>query len=227
MHHVAMALTHGQLRILPMAVFIALMSDLSAEELRWRFKVYLDDAEVGYYTLQLTKQEHRVRVDSAAQFNVKWLFFNAYRYTHQSQEVYQGNCLTGIHSTTNDNGDTYTVRGEADNRQFVVVTQNDQYTLPSCPMTFAYWNPAMLDKDRLLNAQTGQYTDVNIGKTGTELVQIAHQKVTADRYKLITKGKQIVLWYTKDGLWIGLESQLENDRKLRYQLESGPNSLPL
>ncbi|MEE4378751.1 MAG: DUF6134 family protein, partial [Candidatus Competibacteraceae bacterium] len=81
-----------------------------------------------------------------------------------------------------------------------------------------YWNPAILDQERLLNAQTGAYVDVAVSFTGQESFALGNQQITADRYLLEAEGKRISLWYSaEDHRWLGLESMTEDGYRLRYQ----------
>ena len=84
-----------------------------------------------------------------------------------------------------------------------------------CVQTFAYWNPSILDAQRLLNPQTGEYVDVKVLLMGRET--IAGQPT--ERYRLIGGGKtplQIDLWYTAARDWVALESLTPEGRRLRY-----------
>lgn len=210
---------------LPVAFLLALARPTVAEEQQWRFTVHLNNAEIGHGSYKFSGESDRLLVTSEVRFNVRWLFFNAYTYAHSSREVYQGNCLQSIDATTNDNGDTYGVHGKIANRQFVVATKGNQYTLPACLITFAYWNPTILEQTRLLNAQTGELTDVAIESMGSEPIQISQQQLMARRYELLTNDKAMTLWYSDDGRWLGLSSKLGHERTLRYQLESVPGRI--
>ena len=43
---------------------------------------------------------------------------------------------------------------------------------PGCVMSFAYWDPRILQADRLLNSQTGEFTAVQITPRGREAVPV-------------------------------------------------------
>ena len=85
-------------------------------------------------------------------------------------------------------------------------------------MSFAYWNPAILQQTRLLNAQTGEYEQITIQSLASTVLQVAGKAQTAQQFTLIGKKLKIDLWYAPDGTWLALESMTEQGARLRYVL---------
>ena len=82
-------------------------------------------------------------------------------------------------------------------------------------MTFAYWNPKILQQSKLINAQTGKIVPVDIQFVGTE----KYNHIEAERYELSAPDLQITLWYTLgDRRWVGLASTMSNGKILTYQI---------
>jgi hypothetical protein len=189
---------------------------------QWRFKVFLDEQIIGYHTVTLNPDKSRATVQIEANFDVKFLFFTAYRYRHNNQEVWQNNCLQTIESHTNDNGDIFYVSGQRQQQGLALRTHDTALTLPGCVRTFAYWDPRLLQANRLLNAQTGEYLDVDIKLIGNESLIIADQKVAAKHYRLRAENIEIDLWYSDAMQWLGLQTITESGNQLRYQLERLP-----
>lgn len=189
------------------------------DERDWNFTVYLDEDPVGHHRFTLTETEAMRKLRSEARFTVRILMIKAYSYAHESNENWRGDCLATISARTDDNGDTTAVQGKARDGRFELRKGPLAETLPACVMTFAYWNPLMLKQSRLLNPQTGDYTTVRIAPRGRESIPVRGQPVGADKYHLDAGKFQIDLWYADGGRWVGLDSQLENGRKLRYRME--------
>lgn len=182
-----------------------------------RFKVYLDQSPIGEHSFELSVGGLEKRVVSRAQFDVKLLVFNAYRYRHESREQWRDGCLERIQATTDDNGKDYRVQGRriADVLSLQVNGKPDQ--LPACVSTFAYWEPDFLKRPRLLNPQTGELVDVRLEPQGLERKRFRGREVEARRYRLSADDLDISLWYTADGDWIGLESDTGRGKMLRYE----------
>ena len=79
-------------------------------------------------------------------------------------------------------------------------------------MTFAYWNPKILQQKKLLNPQTGDYLSANISSLGQESILVKGQNVKADHYKIDTAKFKIDIWYGQDDEWLALQSLTENGR---------------
>jgi hypothetical protein len=85
-------------------------------------------------------------------------------------------------------------------------------------MSFAYWNPLMLQQTRLLNAQTGEYNAVTIKLIGEVTLRVRGVNQMAKQYRLAGDKLSIDLWYSPAGDWLALQSTTESGRRLRYIL---------
>ncbi len=195
------------------------------EQARWQFKVLLDNREIGSHQFTVSEEDGRQTIETEASFDVKVLFVNLYRYRHQNREVWQDNCLASINSVTDDNGKDFVVSGQAAGAYFRLSTVKTEKELPSCIMTFAYWNPAFLAADKLLNSQTGEYEDVTITKVGEEALKFNGQTIKAVRYIVDLDAGPITLWYAADDFrWLVLKSVAGGGRKIRYEPVTVPTS---
>lgn len=185
---------------------------------QWRFRVLLDGREVGRHDFVLRTEGSRKVLRSEAALKVKLLFVTAYEYRHEAVEVWDDRCLASIQSRTDDNGRTYEVRGASAGNQFLVESRGARRAGPSCVSSFAYWNPEFLERSSLLNSQTGELVAVEVQPLGGETFPVRGAATRAERYRLKAPGMAIDLWYAPGGSWLGLESQLEGGRRLRYEL---------
>ncbi|MFZ4702728.1 MAG: DUF6134 family protein [Candidatus Methylumidiphilus sp.] len=193
--------------------------DAGGNDDNWNFKVYLDDKPVGFHNFTIDGESNERKLKSTARFDVDFFIFNAYSYQHESNERWDGNCVDEINATTNDNGEKISVHGKAEPVNFRLTTNKSQSELPACVMTFAYWNPEMLEQKRLLNPQDGKYLDVEITQIGSDTIKVRGENVSAAHYRLKAEKFLIDLWYSADRRWLALDSTLENGRLLRYRLE--------
>jgi hypothetical protein len=194
----------------------------SASEKRWSFDVYLDDSRIGFHEFRLLEKAGGVRkVEATARFDVKFLFINAFRYRHEIVESWSGNCLTAVDASTNSNGKKTDVEGELTESGFVIRSGDDRKRLESCVMTFAYWNPAFLEEERLLNPQTGEFVEVDVEKLDERVVSIGGREIEATGYAIKARDLSVRVWYSrKDQRWVALESPTKGGRILRYELST-------
>jgi len=86
-------------------------------------------------------------------------------------------------------------------------------------MTFSYWNPIMLKQSKLLNVQTGEYTEVQIKSLGKKLVKVRNENIEADAYQLNGRNINIQLWYKDNKEWVKLESNTPDNHHIVYMLK--------
>ena len=183
----------------------------------WNFRVLLDGREVGWHRYVVRGDGDATEVESRAQFDVRFLFLDAYRYRHEARERWRGACLDELRSRTETNGTVETVAAVASDEALVVAGPAGDARLPGCVMSFAYWDPRVLGATRLLNSQTGELLPVRVDARGTERVTVAGRSVPATRHRLSAPELQIDLWYA-DGRWVALEAPTPGGRVLRYEL---------
>lgn len=184
----------------------------------WNFRVLLDGREVGWHRYVVRDAGEATEVESRAQFDVRFLFLNAYRYRHEARERWRGPCLDALESRTETNGDIDEVAAAALGDTLVVAGSTGDARHAGCVMSFAYWDPRILGASRLLNSQTGELLPVRVADRGTEVLDVSGRSVAATRHRLSAPGLQIDLWYA-DGRWIALEAPTPGGLVLRYELK--------
>ena len=185
---------------------------------QWRFRVYLDNKEIGYHSFALLEQGSEQHVSIEANFEYKLLFLKLFEYEHRNTEIWSGNCLHAIDSETIANGDAYEFRGRRADDSVPLSGARDSVRLPDCVMTFAYWNPSFLQQAQLLDSQTGVLLDVAVSEPSSDQLFVKGTATDARRYRLAADGVDISLWYGADDEWLGLEADAIGGRKLRYEL---------
>jgi hypothetical protein len=203
-------------RLAAMILAASFASTAGASE--WPFTAYLDGKEIGQHRFAIAENNGFLQLTSEADFTVKVLFINAYQYQHRAVELWQDDCLHSLEASTRENRDLSKVQGKRMEGEFRVEGPKGQLQLPACAMTFAYWNPKMLQQDKLLNPQTGEWLDVSIMKLGRESIEVRGRQVDARRYRLTAPKMKIDLWYSTDGQWLALESTTPEGYLISYKL---------
>lgn len=173
----------------------------------WNFRALLDGKPIGQHRFSVSGEGGERKVVSEANFTVKFLGITAYRYQHKATEQWRDNCLTALDSNTDDDGKSERVRTDVNDAQ-----------LKGCVMSFAYWNPAIQTQGRLLNAQTGKLETVQVKRVGAGSVQVRGKPVDATEFRITGPANPIVVWYSAQGEWVGLDSTVAGGRKLTYRL---------
>jgi hypothetical protein len=212
--------------------FILLLTSFATSAMEWNFDVYLDKTKIGTHTFTLSADGKMI---SRAQFNVKILFFDAYRYDHISKEEWDSDCLRRIDANTIENNEITKVSGSQEASLFNVTNGAETQSIAGCVMTFAYWNPKTLKQSKLLNPQNAEYLYTNITEVGDEAIEVKGNKIEAKHYKLLAlaDGKSpfemrdngskikldIDLWYDQNNNWVALQSKTPEGYKILYKLK--------
>jgi len=203
---------------LPAGSMAATTAGALADRDAWRFRVYLDEREIGYHNFVLDRSGATRQLRSEASFEYRLMFVKLFHYEHENTEVWNGDCLASVESRTDSNGEPYRVEGRLEKGRFRVAGSAGEETLPECVMSFAYWNPTFLEQQRLLNTQNGEFIDVDVSPPVSEPLLVRGEKQPAYRYRLEAGDLRLDLWYSADREWLALESEVSGGRKLRYEL---------
>ena len=188
-----------------------------AESREWSFRVWLDDREIGRHDFTLRAGATAREVRSQARFDVRVLFVDVYRYRHDALERWAGDCLVCLASTTETNGAGRSVNALNRDGRMMVERAQGREEHEGCVMSFAYWNPKILQARRLLDSQTGELLPVTVLPRGEETLTVRGQALRARRHRIEAPQLQIDLWYAGDR-WVALEAPAAGGRRLRYEL---------
>ena len=150
----------------------------------WRFRVFLDDKEIGYHNFYVAEHKGMKQLKSVANFEYKLLFVRLFHYEHENSEIWTGDCLQSINSRTDVNGEPFHVDGRREAGQFRVDSNGGEASLPECVMSFAYWNPKFLEQSSLLNTQDGEFLEVEISSPVFEELEVLGESRPSYRYSL-------------------------------------------
>jgi len=194
-------------------------SERAAGGSTWKFRVYLDEKEIGYHHFYLLESGETRQLKTVASFEYNLMFVRLFHYEHENHEIWTGDCLQSIDSQTNSNGKSFRVNGRRTTGEFRVSANGGEASLPECVMSFAYWNPSFLEQSMLLNTQDGEFLDVEISEPVFDALTISGGQRPAYRYHLSAGDPKLDLWYSADRQWLALESEVRGGRKLRYVLD--------
>ncbi len=208
--------------ILTLVPWYASAEQRPGSETEWQFDVFLGDKAIGYHRFSATALDNAWLVQNEADFEVRFLFIKAFEYEHNNSEVWQDGCLRSIDARTNSNGKRLEVLGRQQDDSFVLESDIGQKAVDDCVASFAYWDRDLLQRNRLLNAQTGEYVPVDLKRLPDDQLKIGQQLFDVERLHLSAKDLDIIVSYdVASGQWLGLESTLKNGRTLLYKRNAG------
>ena len=176
----------------------------------FNFKIFINDKEAGSHSFRLQQQGENLLVSSRMNLEFKVFRVRQVKYSHSADEVWQGGCLISLKSETRKQGVPAYVNASIDSGSLVVVNGKGSETITGCARSFAYWNPALLKAESLLNSESGQYLPVEISSNVVEPENITHMTISGPK-------ADIRLQYDSAGNWLSLESDLQFGNVIRYQ----------
>ena len=199
---------------------VALATQAADEGARtYSFTAFLDDNPIGEHRFTVVTEGGARKVTSEADFTVKFLGFSAYHYHHHAEEQWSGDCLSGLQSSTDDDGKPASVKLARTGDANEIATSSGKRSEPGCLMTYAYWNPAMREQKRLLNPQTGKVDAVTVTRVASGNIAVGGKDVPATDWRITGGESPVDVWFSAGGDWVGLDSLVSNGRhKLTYRL---------
>ncbi len=190
------------------------------QETSYVYSIWYNDKRIGEHEFVIARSQEETRVRSEARMDFRVLFVPVYRYRHVANEHWKDGCLTNLTAETDDNGTLYEVTASVSPAGLSINqgASNDglQTLSVDCPASFAYWDLNLLQRESLLNAQTGALETAALVRQGSEDVGGSQ----SERYVLQAKGlSPIHLWYREDDQrWLKLETSRDGGT-LTYRFE--------
>ncbi|ACI98027.1 DUF6134 family protein [Rhodospirillum centenum] len=198
---------------------------------RLAFSVFRNgDSTMGWHRLDFHRDGDRLVVEKEIRFEVKVAFFTAYRYVHTNREVWQGDRLVALETSTDDDGRRHWVRGRATPEGFAVESSRGALLAPADVVPTSYWNIRTVGTTRLLDTQRGVLMDVRVEPLGAEPVAAAGSVVEARHFRLHFLSNRpgatdfVDIWYDDADAWVKLAFRAKG-QDIVYRLDA-PGALP-
>ena len=85
-----------------------------------KFAVMRSDSDIGRHSVSFERKGDELHVDVAIDLEVSIAFVTVFTYSHRNHEVWKNGRLVSIETTTDDNGDEYSLSGHAVENGFKV-----------------------------------------------------------------------------------------------------------
>jgi hypothetical protein len=188
----------GALLLAAVLVFPGLPRAAAADPEVRDFTTYIDGKRAGTYRMTIaTQDDGTVSMTGAADINIRVLLVH-YTYTYRGTEVWQGNRLLQLQSSSNDNGKAYQVVAVADANGLRLRVNGQEGRAPADTWLTTYWRlPEANARNRvqnLVDADTGRVLTATLQHIGASQISVAGQVQNCAHYRL-AGGVQVDLWY--------------------------------
>jgi hypothetical protein len=184
------------------------------------FRALHQGSPVGEHSVMFQPEGERLTVTTRIDITVKVLFFTAFRFKHEAEEVWESGRLVSVKSTTNDNGAPLQVSGYAAGDGFRILGEDGPFLASAQLLTSnTLWDRRLVRESRLIDVQHGGEVGLVAKQLGEETVKTPRGPVAASRYQILTPHYAGSLFYDGDGRWVkGLIEQ--QGEILEYALTS-------
>ena len=207
---------------LPGAAAAPATAAISSEAVNRRFSIYYKDARIGAHTVthSAAGDGAGVRIATTIEMTVKVLFFTAFAFAHQSEEIWRDGRLMSLKSVTVEDGETTHVSGTATAQGFRNVSNALPFiAAPDALTSNCLWSPDVLRQDTLIDAQYGGVIGVSVRKLADERLALPGRTAGASRYRFITPYVAGSIWYDEAGRWV--QAAFERDGAfVEYRLDA-------
>ena len=178
-----------------------------------RFRALRHGSPIGEHRVTFRRDGARLTVETRVEIAVKILFFTAFRFTHEAEEVWQSGRLLSVKSTTDDNGTLLQVSGNAVADGFRIIGADGPFLAsPHLLTSNALWDSRIVRENRLIDVQHGGEIGVVTQQLGDEQVDTPQGPVLASRHHMITPYYAGSVFHDSDGRWVKGLLELKGER---------------
>ncbi|GAB5387621.1 MAG: hypothetical protein Alpg2KO_05890 [Alphaproteobacteria bacterium] len=204
-------------------LFLPQLAEARATDRDLVFKVYRAGSDIGRHKVSFERLEDgdlQAKVEINLRVGLGPITF--YRYEHENTEIWRDGKLLSIRTETYNDGEKLKLDGTpVDDKFRVTAKEEHDYTLPVIPTS--YWNKDILERDVLLNSQSGEPLPVEIRKVGDEDLTIDGLSVKAEHYRIEATNDfpfEVDIWYdSKTHRWVGMQFPAKGEM-IKYELVS-------
>ena len=129
----------------------------------YAFQVFCNGSPVGYHHVEVHRGADETTVDTEVAVDVTLAGIELYRYRHKSHEVWREGKLTNLRSVTDDDGDALSLSVHpAEDGMLLVESNEGSREVPADIMPTSYWNPEVLERNELLDTESGKTLKVTV-----------------------------------------------------------------
>lgn len=178
-----------------------------------RFRALRHGSPIGEHRVTFRPDGNRLTVETHVDIVVKVLFFTAFRFKHEAQEVWDAGRLVSVKSTTDDNGTLLQVSGSAVADGFRIIGDDGPFLASAQLLTSnALWDSRIVNETRLIDVQHGGEIGLVMKQLGDERVDTPQGPVRASRHHMITPYYAGSIFHDSDGRWVKGLLELKGER---------------
>lgn len=204
------------------AVYAREPISLPSTPLERNFAVLWKGDEVGFHRIAIEPDQDGASavVSAAIEIKVKVAFVTAYRFNHQSREVWRGGLIESIEGVTDDDGEEVIVKGRRVGDDLEIEGPGGPLLIDSnLPTSNAIWSAKAVTWPEAIDAQYGTLTGWALKPLGRETIEVRAEPLAAEHYEFTTPYSFGDLWYDDAGILAKFHMVKEGE-EIDYELQA-------
>jgi hypothetical protein len=182
------------------------------------FRALRHGSPIGEHRVTFRLDGDRLTVETHVDVAVRVLFFTAFRFKHDAEEIWRSGRLVSVKSTTDDNGTLLKVSGDAVEDGFRIVGDDGPFLAAAHLLTSnTLWDSRVVRENRLIDVQRGGEIGMVTKRLGDEQVDTPQGPVRASRHQMITPYWAGSVFHDSDGRWVKALIELRGE-SIEYAL---------
>ena len=195
-------------------VFIFLLTIISSTtnafpltEKKVIFDIIRKKKVIGKHEIEFLKEDDILKVITNINIDVKILFFPAYKFSHNSVELWHNNNFIGIDAYTDfEDEREYFIKGEERQGSFIASGMDGNLELDIDILPSNFWNIEILKEKEIFDTQKGIVRKIKVKDNGFEKIELDNKKVECKKFTLNASSNpkdkgpfpEYTLWYDKN-----------------------------
>jgi hypothetical protein len=163
------------------------------------YDIIREGSTIGVNTVDVERRGDTTQVKIGTKILVKVMFIEAYRFDHDSTEVWKSGQLVSFNSETNDNGTKHKVTATPGTDKLDILADGKHIEAPLTLRPASFWDRSFDQQKELFDPQNGKRLAVQIKDLGDEKITVHDAQRQARHYKISGDLSRDV-WYDGDTL---------------------------
>lgn len=210
----------GKTLLLTIFALMLTASFAGAAEVETRdFQVFRGGEPIGHHRVKILRDGERTTVSVDIKLRVTALgVLTLYRYLHDAEEIWEGQRLVSLSSTTDNDGTAERLEARAVAGGLQVSGTRFTGLLPADTMPSSYWHRDFVRRDTIMDSQNGRRLDLTIRPQSFEMASAAGSDIPAQRYQ-VSGDVDLTLWYDRAGRWVKSAFKGMDGSQIEYRLQ--------
>ena len=191
---------------------------------RLEFNVTRNGEPFGRHTVVVTEANGELSVRNSVALRASVGPITVFRFEHDCTERWRAGALQAMQCQTLEDGNRTQMNAARNASGIRVTGPAGTTTFGADALPTSWWTASVLNRSRLIDAETGADMPVSITRRGSETLTIAGQSVRTTRY-LVRVTLDMDIWYDEAGRWVRAGFTARGQR-IEYQLVSPLSAAP-